>query len=68
MEKNDLIFDITNIDIDLSLGKKDRLVNILDSIKHCTYNGKIKVNDTVIEMNFLGMEKLSSKAILKVLR
>ncbi len=68
MKNNDFIFDITNIDIDLTLDKKEKIENILETIKKCTYNKKIKVNDTIVEMNFLTMEKLSSKAILKILK
>lgn len=67
MENKNFIFDITNIDIDLSLDKSERVKNILEKFESASYSQKIKVNGTVIYMNFLSTEKLNSKSILKVL-
>ncbi len=67
MENKNFIFDITNIDIDLSLDKSERVKKVLEKFESVSYSQKIKVNDTVIYMNFLSTEKFNSKSILKVL-
>ncbi len=64
MLNNDFIFDITDVDIDICVKKVQCL---LDSIKSGCYNKNIKVNDTIIFMNFLSNEKLNSKSIIKIL-
>ncbi len=68
MKNNDLIFDITDVDIDISLDKTERLKCFLDNKESGCYNRNIRANDTKIFMNFLSDEKLSSKVIAKVLR
>lgn len=67
MDKQNFIFDISNVDFDIMLDKKQRYEHILKDINNMNYNKKIKVNDTIIHLNFLSDEKLSSKSILKII-
>lgn len=67
MDNKDYIWDLTDVNIDLSLDKKQRIKELLKTIDKTKYNKKIKVNNTVVNLNFLGVDKLSPKSILKVL-
>ncbi len=67
MENVNFVFDITKIDIDLSLDKPERIKKVLENVDIINYNKKIMVNGTVIYMNFLSDEKLKSSIIMKVL-
>lgn len=67
MNKNDLVFDVTNINIDLKEEKDERLRKLLYEIGTQGYNKKIRINNTIVHLNFLSEEKLQSEVILKVL-
>ncbi len=67
MKKNDFVFDITNIDINLPLDKSEIIKSCVDIVKLEGYNKKVKINGTVVDMKFLSNEKLSSKVIVKIL-
>ncbi len=67
MENNDFIFDITDVDIDISLDRSKRHKFLNANLAGGDYNKKIKINDTIVIINFLSTEKLNCKSILKVL-
>lgn len=67
MDKNKFAFDITDVSVDIMLDKKERHESILKSMGNINYDKKIKVNDTIIYLNFLSNEELSSKSILKAI-
>ncbi len=76
MQNNDLILDITTVNVDLELDKNLRLKSALKEFhdsnhnnnNYNEHNNKIKINDTVVTLNYIGTEKLSAKPILKVLQ
>lgn len=67
MENKDLILDVTNINIYVKLEKQERIKKFSKDVDNVQYSKKIKVNNTIIYLNFLSEEKLNSKTILKVL-
>lgn len=67
MENKDLILDTTNVNIDVKLEKNERIEKFTKDIDNVKYTEKIKVNNTIIYLNFLSKDKLNSKTILKVL-
>ncbi len=67
MENENFVFDITHIDIDLSLDKAERVKELFENSEVCVYKKIVKVNKTKIYLNFLGKDKLTSKEIMKVL-
>ncbi len=64
MEDREFVLDITNMDIDITLDKRERALAALESLKNGTYNKKIEVNGTVVSLNFLSDKRLDSEMIL----
>ncbi len=62
------ILDITNINIDLQNEKELRAKELLNNIDFKKYNKIIKVNDTIIYMDFLSIDKISTKMIFDALK
>ncbi len=60
------ILDVRDLNIDLTLDKESRFLKIQKSNNMTNYNGKIKVNDTIMDINFTNTKKITSKSILKV--
>lgn len=63
---NSCTLDITNLDIDLEVDKEARFLKLLRNNDISNYNGKVKVNNTVIEVKFAETSKITSKSILKL--
>ncbi len=67
MKNENIIFDITDIDIDLLSDKNERMKYIEEKIGITDCIKKYKINGTIVEMNFNNMQKLNSKIIMKAL-
>ncbi len=63
---NSCTLDITNLDIDLEVDKEARFLKLLRNNDISNYNGKVKVNNTVIEVKFAETSEITSKSILKL--
>ncbi len=68
MKNNDFVFDITQFDIDISLDSTEKNIKLLECYNIYSNISKIKFNDTLVDMNFIGAEKLGAKSIIKVLQ